>query len=74
MIAGCYSLDLYCDNERIKHPYGEFPHQFTGETFGECARTARARGWIISRDRSRAICPMCSGKKRGWRRAGRGGE
>jgi len=47
MVVGAYSLDLYCDNERVEHSYKEFPHQFVGETFGECAKIARTRGWSI---------------------------
>jgi hypothetical protein len=29
------------------HGWNEFPHQYSGETFGECAAVARKRGWII---------------------------
>lgn len=44
--------------------HDEFPHQFIGETFAECARAAQRRGWVLhQRDRT-ATCPKCSGKKR----------
>lgn len=63
--ASCYSLDLYCDrlpddpmDDRI-HGWNEFPHQFTGETFAECARAARKRGWKIHRKTRTATCPKC---------------
>jgi hypothetical protein len=62
MIAGCYTLDLYCDYEDRAHPSFYFPHQFFGETYGECARQARRSGWTIGPKRSKAICPLCSGK------------
>jgi hypothetical protein len=64
MIAGCYTLDLYCDYEDRAHPSFYFPHQFFGETYGECARQARRSGWTIGPKRSKAICPLCSGKRR----------
>ena len=68
MLIGCYTLDLYCDNDKsgVKedgtHDWREFPHPFTGETFAVCAREARGRGWIISKNHD--LCPKCSGKVR----------
>jgi hypothetical protein len=70
--AGCYALDLYCDNRRENlpglatdgvHAWDEFPHQYTAETGGECRKRARDAGWIVRLDGS-CICPKCSGKKR----------
>jgi hypothetical protein len=58
--AGCYALDLYCDRENDAHGWSEFPHQFTGETFGECAREARLKGWTINRKTRFATCPKCN--------------
>ena len=76
-IAACYSMDLYCDNLKGPdpltvaetpddgvHSFNEFPHQFTGETFAECARQARELGWVFKRDRMTVLCPKCSGKKK----------
>ena len=54
MIAGCYTLDLYCDNpmwgpdgtfdRNPNHRDVEFPEQFTGYDRGEAYRAARRRG------------------------------
>jgi hypothetical protein len=63
--ASGYTLDLYCDrepNDFNPHGWDEFPHQFTGETFGQCASEARRRGWIIRPSDRTATCPKCSGK------------
>lgn len=67
--ASGYTLDLYCDTDYVrgdtnKHAWNEFPHQFMGETLGECARAARRRGWIVRTMDRTATCPKCSGKKR----------
>lgn len=77
-IASCYSMDLYCDNLKVADPlavaetpadgvhyFNEFPHQYIGETFGECARQARDAGWLFRRDRVTVLCPKCSGKNPG---------
>jgi hypothetical protein len=62
--AGCYSLDLYCDNTKSEnHDFQEFPHQYTDELGSVCRANARKAGWIIRGDGS-AVCPKCSGKKR----------
>lgn len=57
--AGCYSLDLYCDHKNEDHSFEEFPHQFTGRTFDDCAKPARKRGWQFHRDGT-ATCPKCT--------------
>ncbi len=65
MMASGYSIHLYCDAigpeglSRGPHGYDEFPHEFTGETFGECARSARRTGWRFKRDGTH-ICPKCN--------------
>ncbi len=59
MIAGCYTLDLYCDEESPDHVYDEFPHQYTHEFGSTCRRKARKDGWHISKDLQ--LCPKCSG-------------
>jgi hypothetical protein len=58
--ASGYRLDLYCDRATRAdgvHSFGEFPRIFTGETFAECARHARAAGWVIHRATRTATCP-----------------
>lgn len=74
MIVGGYDLHLYCDSDRTKtvadyeknswceHLWDEFPHKYTGATFGQAAKKARRDGWIINRDKGMALCPKCSGK------------
>lgn len=58
--ASGYSLDLYCDHDNQRHRFDEFPHQFTGETFKECATTAREKGWVIKTRGRTATCPKCA--------------
>lgn len=58
--ASGYCLDLYCDRINPKHPYGSFPNQYTGETFGECAKAARKEGWVLHRKTRTATCPTCT--------------
>lgn len=63
MIAACYSMDLYCRNENLVHPFWYFPHQFAGETFNECKRKAIKVGWTFQRDGD-VKCPLCSAGKK----------
>lgn len=67
-VVGGYSLDLYCQYVSFEggavvdaagHEYGEFPHQYTGQTFSQCVKKARADGWIINTARYTAACPKC---------------
>lgn len=61
MIAGCYSLDLYCEFDKRGddvHEYGEFPHVYTNEFGSKCRRNAKRDGWKLS-NKSQAICPKC---------------
>lgn len=61
MMAACYTLDLYCDNEADAgnvHRWNEFPHQFTDELGSECRKEARKKGWLIKRNGD-VICPKC---------------
>lgn len=77
MIAGCYSLDLYCDKAKsgefgtssddAGHAFQEFPHQYTDELGSVCRSKARADGWIINLTEGTAICPKCSGKAKARR-------
>jgi hypothetical protein len=61
--AGCYSLDLYCDNDGAPaHLWGEFPHQYHHELGSVCRDRARRAGWLMRRDGT-SLCPKCSGKK-----------
>jgi len=63
--ASGYSLDLYCDHFSgfgdEWHEWAEFPHQYVGETFAECARKARKAGWKFHHKTRTATCPKCSG-------------
>lgn len=66
MQVGCYSLDLYCDNEGA-HPHnyrngnnledGQFPSQYTAETASSCRRQARKVGWKLGK---KDLCPRCA--------------
>lgn len=69
MIAGCYSLDLYCENSDHKsrtwpdkhgHAWGEFPHQYTDERGSVCRAMARKAGWKLDRRAGTALCPKCN--------------
>lgn len=73
--ASGYTLDLYCDhwsgpnsmtNEMADgiHSWTEFPHTFTGETWSECAKKARKRGWVIHNSNRTATCPKCSNNRK----------
>lgn len=74
MIAAGYSMDLYCRHKTAKgfqstydehgHYYAEFPHQFQGESFGECKRQAQAKGWVFNRDGD-VTCPKCARPTKG---------
>lgn len=70
MIVGGYSLDLYCDHPEHDQWYrlkrgntGSCDAQIFGETYGGCAQQARRRGWMLSRDGMRCLCPEHSGKR-----------
>jgi hypothetical protein len=59
-----YTLDLYCDRQTKEYMHNsDFPHSFFGETFADCARQARARGWVIHRKTRTATCPRCTIRK-----------
>lgn len=66
MIAGCYLLDLYCDNydETVLgckgHKFDEFPHQFTDEIGSRCRTMARKKGWRVNYKTGAATCPKCN--------------
>ena len=49
---------------RVRH--GGY-QDYTGQTWGDCAKQARKDGWRISRDRQRAYCPRCGGPRKGPR-------
>lgn len=59
MIVGCYSLDLYCDNEAGPHKYDEFPAVYTAQTGSKCRRLARKDGWKLDINGGKAACPRC---------------
>lgn len=68
MIAGCYSLDLYCENSKPSqdwpdkhgHTWGSFPWQYADELGSVCRARARRAGWIINRKTGVALCPNCN--------------
>lgn len=66
--AAAYSLDLYCKWVNPDVAYHDFagPATFMGETFGEAVRDARAKGWIVHRDRT-ATCPFCAKRTKAHR-------
>lgn len=66
MISSGYTLDLYCDNTTGVTNWHTWPSmhdggfaEYTGETWGQCVKAARRDGWLIGRDRQKAICPGC---------------
>jgi hypothetical protein len=61
MLAGAYTLDLYCDNPDCPDDRGN-PWQYFAELGTTARREARDAGWIITPDKQ--ICPKCSGKKK----------
>lgn len=61
MIVRGYTVDLYCDGDG-PHGYREDTASFGGETYQDCAKQARAQGWRLSHDRTRALCPKCNPK------------
>jgi hypothetical protein len=78
MIVGGYDLQLYCEdprhedreaNARLGQAHWErytrhSPGHFTGETYAEAVRSARAAGWLVcARHTGRAICPLHRDKR-----------
>ena len=64
MIAGCYVLDLYCDDEKA-HPLGDNMETFTAELGSTARQQARRAGWTgVGFGRIKQLCPKCSKKKR----------
>lgn len=61
--ASGYTLDLYCDHFNPGHPLGASPYQFYGQTFAECAKQARDKGWVIHRKTRTATCPLCNPRR-----------
>lgn len=69
MIVGGYTIHLYCDDPRHDAEYilslGRAEYldaTFNGNTYNDCARQARKKGWILSHNRQSCICPNHSGK------------
>lgn len=67
MKVGCYSLDLYCDHQKLDyqddiklHPFQAFPRTYTGRTEASCIRKAKADGWHVTK--AKQFCPVCTGK------------
>lgn len=57
MIAGCYSLHLYCDVVDCTTPSANMTSiETTGRTQGEATREARQRGWTVNHAAGTARC------------------
>ena len=65
MIVGCYSLDLYCDNEKVhKDEYpGMKSIELQGRSRESCLRQARQVGWKINIQKWTCYCPQCKRKE-----------
>lgn len=71
MIAGCYSLDLYCrhqdgvydEDHRLNGQlnYVSYPASYTGATEDDCKKQARRYGWVFNRDGD-VTCRLCANK------------
>jgi len=65
MLAGCYTLHLYCEVRIDGRECGRFG-EYHAETGAACRRQARDDGWRIGRYRGEGIasvaCPEHSGK------------
>lgn len=75
MIAGTYTLHLYCDNisDEEKHRGGyydfddgtKFPEEFVADgkdCYHSVRRMAKKAGWKLNRNNT-AICPKCNNLK-----------
>lgn len=57
---GGYVLHLYCRYANDDHGFREFPWEMVDdETYAQAAKTSRAAGWLLHRDRT-ATCPKCA--------------
>ncbi|AEW24253.1 hypothetical protein [Salmonella phage vB_SenAc-pSK20] len=65
MITAGYTVDLYCECVECKscnwaweehHPRCGMK-SYAGESWGDCARQARADGWMICRDKQTCFAP-----------------
>lgn len=62
--AGAYDLHLYCD-QKLGFPHDQDSRdEFVGETFSECVKLAKAKGWKIHHKTRTATCPDCAKIKR----------
>ena len=67
MIAGCYTLELYCENYKAGvnfpdehgHKWDEFPWTYSHELGSRCRAKARKAGWKLLLDGT-AFCPKCN--------------
>lgn len=62
-LAGCYTLDLYCDHDNPEHSWGEFPHTYLDEQGSRCRQMAREAGWTFHRDGT-TTCPKCNERRK----------
>ncbi len=75
MIVGCYSLDLYCDNEEAHFVepkrlqttgYYDTPYfNSIGRSREGCLRLSKKAGWSVNFKTRTALCPQCKGKRLG---------
>lgn len=62
MIVGCYSLDLYCDNEKAhENEYPTLSFESTGRSRAQCLQAAKRAGWAVDIRKRTARCPKCKG-------------
>lgn len=67
MIAGGYTLHLYCENynggQLGEHQFNEFPHEYYDELGSRCRAAARKQGWKFDTRTGVAFCPKCTKRK-----------
>ncbi|WP_259189955.1 hypothetical protein [Serratia sp. BIGb0163] len=58
VISANYTAHLYCDCEKCAASFiTSAKDEFTGESWSQCAKEARAEGWRISANRERCYAP-----------------
>lgn len=57
MIVEGYSMDLYCDSEKV-HPFEKDSIRIGGIDSASCRKQARRCGWIINDKERTCYCPL----------------
>lgn len=60
MITSGYTMELNCDCDKCKstdNHHNIARGEFVGESYAECAKQARAEGWVLSRDKVYCSAP-----------------